>query len=182
MALTKRELNLLIFCMAAIVILLSDKYVISPILAARTATSEQRAEISAQKQENVIIVNTSGPAAQRKWKQMQKDGLVDNSAKAESQVINYLNELSTRHRILLSSIQPNHGEKKDGIGIIEFIIAGNAQALNCYEFIWNIETTPIPLKIQSLQISSKDTSSGQVSIQLKISSIYSYQVQEKEEN
>ena len=175
MALTRRELNLLILTIAAVLLLLSDRYVFSPVLAARDATSEMRNELVATRAEYIEIVEKKGPAYRRKWKQMVDDGLLDEPAKAEIGMVRYLNEISSRYNIALSSIQPEYAEVSNGTGEIEFIIAGSGYALDAYEFIWHVETSKLPLKLTSVQISSKDTETGMASIQLKISSLYSYE-------
>ncbi len=181
MALTRREMNLLILTIAAIVILLADSYILSPVLEARGVARDEKAAVIDEMTQNKEIIETSGPIARRKWKMMLEDGMAEGAAESESMIINYLNDLSSDHGVSLSSIQPEYGEKEEGIGVIEFIIAGNGHALDSYEFIWNIESTKMPLKIESVHLSSKDTNSGQVSIQLKISSIYSYEMPAVEE-
>ena len=174
MALTRRELNLLILTMAAIFILLSDRYVITPVLAARQETSEMRESVVATRAEYQDIVDTKGPAYQRKWQQMLDNGLYDSPAKAEIEMVRYLNQMSSQYEIVLSSIQPEYAGISNGSGEVEFIIAGSGYALNAYRFIWQMEISKLPIKLDSVHISSKDSETGMASIQLKISSLYSY--------
>ncbi len=174
MALTRRELNLLILTIAAIFILLSDKYVITPVLAAREETSELRDSTVETRQEYQDIVETKGPAYQRKWTQMMADGLNDSPAKTEIEMVRYLNQMSSRFNIILSSIQPEYAGISNGTGEIEFIIAGSGYALDAYKFIWYIETSKLPIKLNSVHMSCKDSEAGMASIQLNISSLYSY--------
>ncbi len=180
MALTKRELSLFLLTVAAIIILLSDRYVISPVWASRQAVSQQKQEIITLVARNKDIVENVAPVARRKWKQMEDDGLYDDPARSENMMINYLNEISRQYGITLSSIQPDYGSQNGGIGILDFTVAGSGFALDVYEFIWSIETSKKPIRLDAVHISSKDSSSGQVSVQLKLSVIYAYQQAQSE--
>ena len=175
MALTRRELSLLILTVAAILLLLSDKYVITPVLAKRAETSELKKQKEEIRREYDEIVSTKGPAYRRKWKEMVQNGLGDNPAKAEIRVVRFLNEISAKYNVVISSIQPEYAGESEGTGEIEFIIAGSGYALDAYKFIWHMETSQQPLKILSVQVSSKDSQTGMASLQLKVSTLYSYE-------
>lgn len=180
MAFTKRELSLLILTATALLLWIGDQYILSPVWAGRQEVSRARQEIAAQVAESENIVQKSGPAAIKQWKQMVEEGLYDDPAKTESMVFSYLSKTSTTYGVVLSSIQPDYGIREKGVGTLLFTVSGTGHALKVYEFIWDIETSELPILLETVHISSKDANSGQVSLQLKMSAIYTYQEQENE--
>ncbi|MBP8606457.1 MAG: hypothetical protein KBI46_11555, partial [Phycisphaerae bacterium] len=51
-------------------------------------------------------------------------------------------------------------------------VSGSGTMAAVTQFLWDIETSKLPLRIKSLQLGAADENGSQMTLQLKLSSIY----------
>ena len=74
MVLSKRERMILIVAIAAVVMLIGDKFIVGPISERREVTKTQKLELEAEL-ENARILFSRRRLMERKWKTLLSDGL-----------------------------------------------------------------------------------------------------------
>ncbi|MCI0498148.1 MAG: hypothetical protein L0Y36_00500 [Planctomycetales bacterium] len=171
MALTNRERMVMIFAAAAIAILLGDRYALSPILEKRAHTRQTREALQTEVKQSLAALERKKLLRQR-WSQMQEAGLSYQIETIEGRVFRHLEESSGRAHLLLTAIQPDRPTTSQQFGEVDFMVSGSGSMAAVTQFLWDIETSALPLKIKSLQIGAADENASQMTLQLKLSSIY----------
>lgn len=171
MALTSRERTIMIVAIAAVLILASDRYVLTPLMQKRSENKQMTQSLQAELEQSLSTLNRR-KQLQVRWEQMHKDGLSSQADRTESLVLRFLQESAREAGLLLTSLQPEHSEVKADFGHIEFFVSGSGDMRAVTRFLWNLETTPLPLKIKAFQLGAADDTASQMSLQLTLSSIY----------
>ena len=169
MVLSKRERMILIVAITAVVMLVADKFVIGPISERREVTRAQKLELQAEL-ENAQILFTRRKLMERKWKTLLSDGL-RNDAEAESKIARALDEWSKDAMLTLSSVKPERVASDKGLKEMTFVVAGTGTLESVSRFLWQIETTPIPLKVMDMQVGSTNETGQSMSLQLRLSAL-----------
>ena len=169
MVLSKRERMILIAAIAAVVMLVADKFVVGPISERREATKTQKLELQTQL-ENAQILFSRRKLMERKWKTLLSDGL-QNDAEAESKIARALDEWSKETMLTLNSVKPERVASDKGLKEMTFVVAGMGTLESVSRFLWQIETTPIPIKVMDMQIGSTNETGQNMSMQLRLSAL-----------
>jgi len=172
--LSNREKIILSVAVLAIGLLISDKYVLSPLMAKRNEIKNQKEELTAEVNEGLAVMNRRKLMA-RKWKQMTDSGLSDNPAVTEGIVLRYLEDAAYQNYLTLASMQPervNRGDNKDAVSEIEFLVSGEGSIKAVTMFLWDVENAAIPLRIKTMQLGASDENGSKMSITMRVSSIY----------
>ncbi len=171
MALTKREQYILFITVICVGLFLGDRYILSPVLAVRSQTKGLKSQL----QVDLTKANSTLSLKNRlkdRWGQMQETGLSNDASKTESLVLRYLDDRSKKHYLKLSSVQPERLRQKSDLQEIDFTVSGIGDMESICRFLLDIETANVPLKIKTLQLGSRDEDGKEMSVQLKLSSIY----------
>lgn len=169
MVLSKRERIILIAAIAAVVMLVADKFVVGPISERREATKTQKLELQTQL-ENAQILFSRRKLMERKWKTLLSDGL-QNDAEAESKIARALDEWSKKTMLTLNSVKPERVASDKGLKEMTFVVAGMGTLESVSRFLWQIETTPIPIKVMDMQVGSTNETGQNMSMQLRLSAL-----------
>lgn len=171
MALTKRERIILFFTIAAVFLLVADSFLLSPVLDKYSQTQQTKEELKAQLEQSTAAIRRK-EILQKQWDKMKQAGLGGDFAAAESSVLRYIKDSSLRNNLVLSSVQPERIESDSDIREIEFIVSATGSMYAVTNFLLDMETASLPLKAKTLQLGANDENADQMSIQVKLSSIY----------
>lgn len=172
--LSRREKIILILAVSAIALLISDKYVLSPLMAKRSEVKDQKDKLAADVEEGLAVMKRR-KLLSKKWRQMTESGLSNDPAVTEGIVLRYLEDISYKNYLTLASMQPERIERdSDGsVREIEFLVSGKGNMKSVTMFLFDIENASIPLRIKTMQFGASESSS-QMTIQMRLSSIYVY--------
>ncbi|QQE11307.1 hypothetical protein JD969_17690 [Planctomycetota bacterium] len=171
MAISKREKRILYFAIFAIIALLLNSLIINPYLEYVDYLDMQKVE----KQQELVDINNL--IKKQKRYQAQYNNMIDihkgklkSSAENEAitEIKNYVNQAELR----LVGLKPEHTRTLDEFQ--EFIISIQAEGGidTITKFIYQIETSQLPFKINNLELITEKNSIGQIKLQSKISIIY----------
>lgn len=171
MALTARERKILVLAVAAILILVLNQYILSPVMEKRSETRQTRKDLADQVEQSLSALNRK-KVLQQRWAQMKENGLDKDVQKAEAMVYRYIEDSSDRSGLEVGSIQPDRLSTEGKLGEIDFVLSGTGSMSSVTRFLWNLETAQIPLKIKSYQLGAKDESGRDMTIQVELSTVY----------
>ncbi|MBW8015263.1 MAG: hypothetical protein FVQ82_03680 [Planctomycetes bacterium] len=173
--LSRREKIILILAAFAIALLISDKYILSPLMAKRSEVKDHKDKLAADVEKGLSVMKRRKLLSER-WRKMTDSGLSNDPAVTEGIVLRYLEDVSYKNYLTLASMQPERIERDtDGsVREIEFLVSGKGNMKSVTMFLWDIENAPIPLKIKTMQMGASDESGSQMTIQMRVSSIYVY--------
>jgi len=171
MALTRREQKIMYLTVASVMFLIFNTYVLEPILDMRSETAQMHQTLHTQVDRSLTTLKRK-KQMQKRWAQMQQAGLSSDVQKAESMVYRYLEESSQRSGLQLGSVQPDRLITESELGEIDFVLSGTGSMRSVTEFLWDLETAAIPLKIKSHQLGSKNEMAKAMTIQIELSTVY----------
>lgn len=170
MVLSKRERIILMLTVACVGLLVAVKFIYDPAKSRLDGLEAQRTELHGQLEEANLLLDNQR-RMQGKWKAFTSDGLRDAS-QVESRVSSALTEWSNRARLTLSSIKPDPGVSEKGLQERIFTVVGKGSLDSVAQFLWQIETATLPVKIKDVQIGSSGDAGDLMSVTLHLSALY----------
>ena len=93
-----------------------------------------------------------------------------NEVEAESKVGRAIDKWSQQSRLTLSSVKPERVASDKGLKEMTFVVVGTGTLEAVTQFLWQIETSTLPVKVKDMQLGSSE--SGQsMSLQLRLSAL-----------
>jgi hypothetical protein len=163
----------MITTLVVISVLVLDRFVASPFLRSWERISSEKTALVGEL-ENATMLFERERQARRRWHRMRRSQLRQEGSEAEGQVLHALREWSHKHRLSLSSVKPEHGRPREGEELQEigFQLSGTGPMRAAVGFLWEVQASDLPLKISELQLASAREGRDEVSLQLRMSTIY----------
>lgn len=167
--LSKRERIIAIVAIAAVGFLALNKFLIGPV-------ADKLQQLETQKQQLQVDLNEAQNLFQRRrmlekeWKILLAEGL-RNEVEAESRIARAIDGWSRESSLTLSSVKPDRTAADKGLTEITFVVAGTGTLEAVARFLWQVETTPLPIKVKDMQLGSSNESGQSMSVQLRLSAI-----------
>ena len=171
MVLSKRERRIFWTTLVVMVLLVSDRFVINPGLEALDSVSEEKQRLSDEVRAMRAVLN-HGTTRARQWQEMIENGLMNDPSAAQSSMLHALEEWSDQSRVGLTSVTPQRPTSDRGLRDILFTVAGKGDMASIGEFVWLIEQTRMPVRINSLTLGSTNASGQDLILTLKLSLLY----------
>jgi Tfp pilus assembly protein PilO len=108
---------------------------------------------------------------EKQWSVMLSDGLGDE-AEAESSIARALDGWSQDAGLTLTSVQPQRVAGEKGVREITFVVAGKGSLGAVASFLYQVETTEMPVKVKNMQLGSSSEYGDSMSLQLTLSTLY----------
>lgn len=171
MGLERREKLFLIIAIAVVAVLVADRYILSPVLTRRADMKNHR-EILRGELEQALSTVKRWKILAPQWERMNKEGLSKDPSVMEGIVLRYIKDSSLKNGIVIASIQPERLQQETKVREIEFLLSGTGNVNSVTGFMYDMETASLPLKVKTMQLGAADETGSQMTIQLKMSSIY----------
>lgn len=171
MNLGNRQQLLALAAIGAVAIFAIDKLVVGPLTASwkdRSAAIEQLRKSITQGQ---MLIGRE-QATRKHWNEMRKNTIPLNASQAEQQVLRAFDKWSLESRISVSSIKPQWKRgTSDDYSVLECRVdaAGSLSALT--RFLYQVEQSPMALKVESVEIASRDNNGQQLALGLLVSGL-----------
>jgi len=170
MVLSKRERIILIVTAFAVGALLLDKVILGPVTKGLDELKVQRDVLVAEVGDAQRLFERRRVLEPR-YKEMLADGF-RNDTEAESRVLRSLRDWSQNADLTLSSVKPERVASDQGLREMTFAVAGTGSLRSVAQFLWQIETAALPIKVKSVQIGSASEAGDSMSLQLRLSALY----------
>ena len=168
--LSKRERIIAIIAVAAVGFLVLNKFLIGPVTGKLQQLETQKNQLRVELDEAQNLFHKRR-VLEKEWKAAMSEGL-RNEVEAESKVGRALNMWSDQTRLSLSSVKPERVASDQGLKEMTFAVAGTGSLRSVAQFLWQIETAALPIKVKSVQIGSASEAGDSMSLQLRLSALY----------
>ena len=170
MNIKNRQHVLAIVAIAAVALLAGDKFVLSPLLSSWKERSVKIAELTKSVNQGSQTVLREQIIHSR-WEHMKTNMLPSNASVAENEVLRAFERWSQDSRISITSIKPQWKRAADEYMTLECRADGfgNMQALT--RFLYDVEKDPLALKVEAVEITSRDNDGQQLSLGLQVSGL-----------
>jgi len=170
MNIKNRQQVLAVVAIAAVAILAGDKFVLSPLTQSWKERNDKIAELRKSVNQNSQLVFREQIIRSR-WEHMKTNMLPSNPSVAENEVFRAFERWSQSSRISVTAIKPQWKRVADDYMTLECRADafGSMQALT--RFLYEVEKDPLPLKVEAVEITTRDNDGQQLSLGLQVSGV-----------
>lgn len=174
MKIKNREKLLTIGAIAAVVILAGDRLVFTPLVRTWIEKKTRIAELTRSLVKGEGLLRSERSIAGR-WADMKKHALLADVSKAENDVLQAVVRWQQESQIGLTSIKPQWKRTADDYATLECradaggAAGGSIEAVS--RFLYELEKDPLALKIEDLEITSRDNAGQQISVAVRFSGL-----------
>jgi Tfp pilus assembly protein PilO len=111
------------------------------------------------------------PVIRHRWEQMRTNMLPRNSSLAEQQLFKAFDAWSQRSRVSLTSIMPQWQQDADDYMTLNCRVEATGDLETLSQFLYSIEKDPMALKLESMDLSARDSSGQQITLGLQVSGL-----------
>lgn len=178
MPIKNRQQLLIIVAGAVFGLLIADALILSPLTKSWQARAKRITELRKQVDDGEKLLKRAA-ALQSRWEQMQKNALPNNNSAAEQQVLTAFDKWSQDARISVNSITPQWKRDRDELLTLECRVDAAGTVGTLAKFLYNVEHDPMALKIESVEISTRDKDGQNISLGLQVSGLVLNGAEEK---
>lgn len=168
---SKRERILAIVVAVVGALFVLDGYVVGPLLASLSSMNDRRDQLQSELAAATQLIETH-PRLEERWGDMIEGGLWDNPAQAEAQVFTSLREWSELAGLSLASIKPQTSPGDDELAEMRFVASCQGSMRAVARFLWLAESATSPVRIEKLQLTSKQEGADDLTLTLHLSTVY----------
>lgn len=170
MPIKNRQQFLIIVAGAVFGLLIADALILTPLTKSWQARAKRITELRKQVDDGEKLLKRAD-ALQSRWAQMQKNALPNNNSAAEQQVLTAFDKWSQDARISVNSITPQWKRDRDDLVTLECRVDAAGTVGTLAKFLYNVEHDPMALKIESVEISTRDKDGQNISLGLQVSGL-----------
>jgi hypothetical protein len=165
-----RQQFLVIAAGALIGLFAADKIIIGPVWNLWKGRTEQIAKLRKQVDDaNHLIKRESSLNA--RWEQMKTNTLPTNESQAEQLVLNAVDRWSRKSGVSITSLSPQWKHDADEYMTLECRVDATGNMAMVKDFLYSIEKDPLALKLQMVEISTRDPEGQVLNLGLQISGL-----------
>jgi hypothetical protein len=170
MQIKNRQQLLMIVAGVTFGLLLGDALVFSPLVKLWRARSARVVELQKKVKDGDAMLRRDA-GIQSRWTQMRSNTLPNNPSMAEQQVLGAFDDWSRNSRISVNSITPQWKRDGDDYTTLECRVDASGSVGTLRTFLFLMEKDPMALKIESVEITSRDKEGQNLSLGLQISGL-----------
>jgi Tfp pilus assembly protein PilO len=170
MNLNKRQQLLAILAIVAVSLFVADKLVFTPLTNSWKARSERIARLKKEVAEGTETLKHEASWRER-WGQMRTNTLADKKPEAESQMLKAFERWSQDGGVSVSSIRPQWKEAQDDYKTLECRADVAGSLPDIARFLFQIERDPLGVKVDSMELSSRDMQGSQLALVIQVSGL-----------
>lgn len=170
MKINNRQQILAIVAGLTLALLVGDRLVLSPLMRSWKERAARIVQLRKDISQGSLLSDREETIRQR-WQSMRTNTLPDNMSAAENEVLQAFEHWSQISRISIASIKPQWKRAGDDYMTLECRADafGNIEALS--RFLYNVERDPLALRVESVEITSRDNEGRQLSLGLQVSGL-----------
>jgi len=170
MNISNRQQLLAIIAIAAIVLWVGDKVVFSPLTALWKDRVKQIAELRKSVNQGSLLLERERSIRSR-WQDMRTNTLPSETSADENLVLKAFDRWSQESRISITSIKPQWKHNADEYMTLECRVDAFGNLPTLTRFLYNVEKDPLALKVDALEITTRDNDGQQLSLALQVSGL-----------
>jgi Tfp pilus assembly protein PilO len=165
-----RQQLLVIVAGTVIGLFVADKIVIGPVWSLWKARSEQIAKLRKQLDDGNHLIKRESSLNAR-WEQMRTNTLPTNESQAEQLVLKAVDRWSQKSGVSITSISPQWKHDADEYMTLQCRVDATGNMGTLKNFLYSIEKDPLALKLEMVEISTRDPEGQLLNLGLQISGL-----------
>lgn len=165
-----RQQLLMALALGVVGIWAADNLVISPLIAAWNSRTKAIADLRKKVADGQQLLARERSLRDR-WKVMQTNTLPAEVSVAEGRVLGAFDGWSRDSRVSVTSIKPQWKRTADDFMVLECRVDAAGSLSTLTRFLYEVEADPLALKVDSVEIGSRDSTGGQLTLGLQVSGL-----------
>jgi len=165
-----RQQILALVSFAAIGLLASDRLILSPLAGSWAHRASRIAELKQSISQGSLMRDREQMLRSR-WDHMRTNTLTNNVSAAENEVLKALDRWELASRVNITSKKPQWKRNSDDYMTFECQIDASGAMPSITRFLYELEGDPLALKVESVEITSRDSNGQQLSLALHVSAL-----------
>jgi len=165
-----RQQFLIVLTAAAAALLLGVDFVCQPLANLWSDRATQIKELRTKVHDGRLLVQREA-GIRRRWSDMQLNALPANTALAESQMLTGLTTWSRESGAEVTSIMPQWKNDSTNYITLNCRVEASGTLGTLSQFLYNLEKGPMPLKLDSVELSARENTGQQLTLGLQISGL-----------
>ena len=165
-----RQKLLTVAAIALVSIFAADKLVFTPLAHFWSARSKSIAGLKKQVQDGKQLLNRENSLRSR-WEDMRTNTLPTNKSLAEQQVLQAFDRWAKGSGVGVTSIMPQWKNDAEDYTTLECRVEASGNIKTISRFLYDLEKDPMALKLENVEISSRDPEGQQLTLGLQISGL-----------
>jgi hypothetical protein len=165
-----RQQLLAVLAIGAIVLLLGDRLVLTPLTRSWKERTQKIASLRKSLAQGDLLLERDSRIRET-WETMRTNTLPVNLSAAENEVLKGFNRWAEESRISISSIKPQWRRNTDDYMLLECRADTFGTMENLSRFLYEIEKDPLALRVESLEITARDNNGQQLAMAVQLSGL-----------
>jgi len=167
MGFSTRERMIVLLTILSVGALIGDRLIRAPLAARFRELKNEQRELANQVGKARNLLERQKQMARRTNSALPQDG-----TEAESRVAKALDRWAQEAGLMLSSVKPDRLAGDKGLKEILFVVAGKGSLDAVAWFLYQAETSDLPVKVKYMQLGSTSESGSSMSLELRLSTLY----------
>ncbi len=166
-----RKRLLLILAAVAIVLLIGDSLIFTPLVKNWQARTAEIAKLKKDVREGRSLIER-GPRLEAQWKEMQTQSLPKDPAQAEQDLISAFDRWGRASNIELASIKPQWKRgTSDRYSVLECRVDANGTLSSLARFLYEVEKSPLALRVETVELGARDNNGQKIGLGLVVTGL-----------
>ncbi len=170
MNIDKRQQLLTILAITAVALWAGDKLVLSPLTRSWKERAARIVELRKSVAQGAQLMKREQSIHSR-WEGMRTNTLSNEVSVAENQVLKAIDRWKLASGIDITSLKPQWKHNADDYMTLECRIDANGRLSTLTSFLYNVERDPLAIKVDSVDISTRDNNGQQLTLGLQVSGL-----------
>jgi Tfp pilus assembly protein PilO len=170
MNLSRRERWIAAIALATVALLVGDRWVFTPLADRYRADAQRAATLELEQIEAERLMQRRG-RLQREWTRRLAAGVGLDVSAAEGALLTSIGRWASEAGVSLTSMKPDRSEAKEDLTRIACRLSARGSMASIGRFCWRLETAEMPLRIESLRLSARDSTVDELTATLDVSTI-----------
>ena len=170
MNLNNRQQLLGILAIVAVVLLVGDRLVFTPLTTLWKERTTQIAQLKKNVEQGTQLMSRDRVLHER-WDQMRTNTLSSEISVAENQVFRAFERWSQGNRLAINGIKPQWKHTSDDYATLECRVDATGSLSEITRFLYEIEKDPLGVKMDIVEITTRDDRGQQLTLALQVSAL-----------
>ena len=170
MILSKREKYIAIGVGIAVGLLVLDQYLLSPFLARDKAITAETDKVQQQLSRATKLMKEQRDL-KPVWADMTSGGLKTTREEADSQALNAVREWAQDAGVSIVALGSSRYSEEQKFMVSTFHVTGTGRMQSISKLMWALETAPIPVRVNEIQITPQKEGTDNLQVQLTVSTL-----------
>jgi Tfp pilus assembly protein PilO len=170
MKIENRQQLLIVLTVAAAALLVGVNFICQPLANLWSARAAQITELRTKAHDGRLLIQREA-GIRRRWSDMNTNALPANTALAESQMLTALTTWSRQSGAEVTSIMPQWKNDSTNYMTLNCRVEASGTLGTLSQFLYNLEKGPMPLRLESVELSAHENTGQQLALGLQISGL-----------